>query len=276
MPNPILPTIRNLILDMDGVLYRLNTPIPGAVEFLDYLNQTKRCFVLVTNNSTLTPEHYTDKLRRMGIAVEAQHILTSGEATALYLSRLSPPGTRIYVVGEEGIRVALQKHGFVLTDDMHVSYVVCGLDRQLTYDKLATATLAIRSGARFVATNPDRTLPTEEGLLPGARAIYSAVQIATDTAPTVIGKPEPAMLELALNMLGAAVQDSAIVGDSLETDIRGGHALGIKTILLLSGVTTPRQLEQSELQPDLVYQDISALHAEWCTSEVAQPGQEGD
>jgi 4-nitrophenyl phosphatase len=146
----------------------------------------------------------------------------------------------------------------------------------LTYDKLATASLAIRSGARFIATNPDRTLPTEQGLMPGAKAIFTAIQVATDVAPTVIGKPEPVMFQLAMSALGAPVQATAIVGDSLETDIRGGRALGLKTILLLSGVTSRQQLEQSELQPDLVYQDISALHADWRASESKQPLPQGD
>ena len=267
MPNPILPAIRHVILDMDGVLFRLNTPICGGGELLAYFRQTGRRFLLVTNNSTLTPEQYGAKLGQMGIDVKAKQILTSGEATAMYISRLSPPGTRVYVIGENGIRVALQKRGFVLANDADVSYVVCGLDRQLTYEKLTLASMAIRSGAKFVATNPDRTLPTEQGLLPGAKAIFSAIQVATDTEPTVIGKPEPAMFELAMSMLGAEVQDTAIVGDGLETDVRGGSALGLKTVLLMSGVTSSQQLEHSELQPDLVYQDISALHADWRASE---------
>lgn len=276
MPNSILPTIRNLILDMDGVLYRLNTPIRGGAEFLAYLHETGRRFVLVTNNSTLTPGQYADKLSRMGIRVDVRRILTSGEATAMYLSRLSPPGTRVYVVGENGLRTALQKHGFVLADDITVSYVVCGLDRQLTYDKLATATLAIRAGAGFIATNPDRTLPTERGLEPGARAIFSAIQMATDAAPTVIGKPEPAMLELAMTMLNATTPGTAIIGDSLETDIRGGRALGLKTVLLMSGVTSSQQLAHSDQKPDLVYQDISALLADWRASDSIQPLPQGD
>lgn len=276
MPKPILPTIRSVILDMDGVLYRLNTPIRGGDEFLSYLRQTGRPFLLLTNNSTLTPEQYADKLNRMGIDVEAEHILTSGEATAMYLSRLSPSGTRIYVIGENGIRVALQKRGFVLVDDSSVTYVVCGLDRQLTYDKLAKAALAIRSGARFIATNPDPTLPTEQGLVPGARAIYSAIQVATDTTPTVIGKPEPAMFEMAIGMVGARVEDTAIVGDGLQTDIRGGHSLGLTTVLLMSGVTSAQQLEHSELLPDLVYPDIAALHADWRASEQTRSAPQGD
>lgn len=276
MPNAIFPAIRNLILDMDGVLYRLNTPIYGGSEFLSYLRRTGRRFILVTNNSTLTPEQYADKLDRMGIHVDAAQILTSGEATAMYLSHLSPPGTRVYVVGENGIRVALHKRGFVLTDDVDVAYVVCGLDRQLTYDKLATASLAVRAGARFIATNPDRVLPTEQGLLPGARAIYSVIQVATDTMPTVIGKPEPAMLELALSMLATQARDTAIIGDSLETDIRGGRTLGLKTVLLMSGVTSAQHLQQSELQPDLVYRDIAALHADWRDSEHLHLAPQGD
>jgi 4-nitrophenyl phosphatase len=258
-----LTQIQKLIIDMDGVLFRLNTPIAGAAEFVQFLRQMDKRFVLVTNNSTLSIEQYVHKLAGMGIAVSAEDILTSGEATALYLASVAPAGSRVYVIGENGIRVALQAHGFVLADDSHVPYVVAALDRQLTYDKLKTATLAIRAGALFIGTNPDRTLPTEEGLIPGARAILAALEVATDVAPLIIGKPEPAMLEFALQKLQAEPKTTAIVGDGLETDIPGGRRMGLMTILMMSGVTAPEQLAGSALQPDLVYADIAALHRAW-------------
>ena len=255
--------IRNLIIDMDGVLYRLNTPLPGAAEFLRFLQQAGKRFILVTNNSTLTPGQYVDKLASMGIASSEECILTSGEATAQYLAGIAPAGTRVYVIGEHGIRAALEKHGFVLAGDTQVAYVVCGLDRQVTYDKLRIATLAIRAGARFIGTNPDPTLPTEEGLIPGARALQAALEVATGTAPLIIGKPEPAMLQLALQKLEARPETTAIIGDGLQTDIPGGQRLGLTTILLMSGVTSAEQLARSALQPDLIYADIAALHQAW-------------
>jgi 4-nitrophenyl phosphatase len=276
MSSTRLATIQSLIVDMDGVLYRLNTPIEGAAEFLTFLRQTERPFLLVTNNSTLTPEQYVAKLAQMGIVIESNRILTSGEATAIYLAGQAPPGTRIYVIGENGIRTALDKRGFLLVDDVDVPYVVVALDRQLTYSKLATACLAIRRGARFIATNPDKTLPTEQGLLPGARAIFTAIQVATDTAPLVIGKPEPAMLELALSKLSKRPNNTAIVGDGLETDIPGGRRLGLTTILVLSGVTSPEQLAQSAIKPDLVFRDVASLHATWAKSQNQAISRKGE
>jgi len=268
MSEPKLTRLRNWIIDMDGVLYRLNTPLAGAAEFLQFLRQKRKRFLLVTNNSTLTVAQYVQKLAGMGIAVRAEEVLTSGEATAQYLAGIAPPGTRVYVIGENGIRVALQEHGFVLAEDTDAAYVVSGLDRQLTYDKLKTAALAIRAGARFIGTNPDRTLPTEAGLIPGARAIQAALEVATGTAPLIIGKPEPAMLQLALQRLGADARTTAILGDGLETDIAGGQRMGLTTILVLSGVTAPGQLAGSTLQPDLVYPDIAALHRAWAEREA--------
>ncbi len=271
MPEAKLTQLRSLIIDMDGVLYRLNTPLAGAAEFLQFLRQRHKRFLLVTNNSTLTVAQYVDKLAGMGIAASEDDILTSAEATAQYLAGVAPPGTRVYVIGEHGIRVALEKRGFVLADDTNVAYVVAALDRQLTYEKLRIASLAIRGGAQFIGTNPDKTLPTEAGLIPGAKAILAALEVATATPPLIIGKPEPAMLQLALQKLRAEPETTAIIGDGLETDVPGGHRLGLMTILVLSGVTAPEQLARSALQPDLVYPDIAALHQAWAQSlEAAQ------
>jgi 4-nitrophenyl phosphatase len=266
MPGAKLTQLRSLIIDMDGVLYRLNTPLTGAADFLQFLRRTGKRFLLVTNNSTLTVAQYADKLAGMGIAASEDEILTSAEATAQYLASTAPPGTRVYVIGEQGIRVALEKRGFVLADDTDVAYVVAALDRQLTYDRLKTAALAIRAGAQFIGTNPDRALPTEAGLIPGAKAIQAALEVATGTPPLIIGKPEPAMLQLALQKLQAEPETTAIIGDGLETDIPGGHRLGLMTILVLTGVTSPEQLARSALQPDLVYPDIAALHRAWAKS----------
>jgi 4-nitrophenyl phosphatase len=258
-----LTQVCSLIIDMDGVLYRLNTPLAGAAEFLQFLRQRDKRFILVTNNSTLTVAQYVEKLAGMGIATSEDDILTSAEATAQYLASVAPPKTRVNVIGEYGIHFALEKRGFILAEDSDADYVVAALDRQLTYDKLKSAALAIRGGARFIGTNPDKTLPTEEGLIPGAKAILTALEVATDTAPLIIGKPEPAMLQLALQKLGAEPETTAIIGDGLETDIPGGHRLGLMTILVLSGVTTAQQLARSPLRPDLVYPDIAALHRAW-------------
>jgi len=148
--------------------------------------------------------------------------------------------------------------------------VVVGLDRRLTYAKLSTAMRAVRNGARLIGSNPDRTFPSETGLKPGAGATLAALEAATDVAPVVIGKPETAILEMALTRLGAAPQTTAIIGDGLYTDVLGGQKAGLFTILLLSGVTEAAQLTESAPRPCLVYADISALHCAWLASSQAR------
>jgi 4-nitrophenyl phosphatase len=255
--------LRSLILDMDGVLYRGNAPTRGAGEFLDFLHQMGIPFVLLTNNSTLTAAQYAAKLAHMGIDAEEDRILTSAEATARHLAGIAPPGTKVYAIGEDGVHRELEKRGFVLRDDADVAYVVAGFDRHVSYRKLAVATLAIRAGATFIGTNPDKTFPSELGQLPGAGAILAAIEAATDMTPLIIGKPKPAIFELALQKLAAEAETTAMVGDRLDTDILGGHQLGLTTILLLSGVTDAQHLAGSPIAPDLVYEDIAALHDSW-------------
>jgi len=258
-----LSRIQHAIVDMDGVLYHGNEAIAGAKEFLAFLGEAGVRFVLLTNNSTLTLAQFVGKLRRMGIETTQEALLTSAVATAAYLTRIAPPGSRVYLIGEEGIRSELLKSGFVLTDTADAEYVVVGLDRQLTYAKLNAAMRAVRNGARLIGSNPDRTFPSETGLEPGAGATLAALEAATDVAPLVIGKPERAIFELALDRLGATPQTTAVIGDGLYTDVLGGRRAGLFTILLLSGVTEAAQLVESAPKPDLVYADISALHCAW-------------
>jgi len=251
-----------LILDMDGVLYRGATAVAGAAAFVAWLAERGFPFLLVTNNSTLDPEAYEAKLAGMGIAVPAARILTSAMATAEYLARNLHAHARVYMIGESGLERALLARGFTLTSQAPDAVVV-GMDRGVTYDKLRTATLAIRAGARFVATNPDRTLPTEAGLVPGAGAIVAAVVAATDCTPVVIGKPEPPLLEAALAQLGQPITCTALVGDRLETDIAGARRLGLAAILVLSGVTREPPPPESDLQPDWVFPSVRELHQVW-------------
>jgi len=267
-----LTRIRNLIIDMDGVLYRENVPIQGAGEVLDCLRQMNTPFILLTNNSAHTAAQYVDKLANMGIEMEEDRILTSGEATAMHLAEMAPPGTRVYVIGEDGLRIELQKRGFVLHDDTDVAYVVAGFDRAFTYAKLATAALAIRAGARFIGTNPDKTFPGEAGLMPGNGAILAAIEAATDTTPLIVGKPQPTIFELALQKLGTEADTAAVVGDRLDTDILGGHHVGLATVLVLSGVTDMQQLVSSSIEPDLVYEDIAAFYHAWRDAIAMQDG----
>ena len=256
-----LQSIKSLMIDLDGVLYRGNEAIVGAKEFVALLQRERVSFLLLTNNSTRTPGQYVTKLAKMGIAIKESDVLTSAQATALYMERIAPLGARVYAIGEEGLQAALQEKYTVAEEG--ASFVVVGLDRGLTYEKLKTATLLIRSGARFIATNPDRTLPTEEGLIPGNGAIVAALEAATGVAPFVVGKPEPAIFDLALARMGVGKEGAAVIGDRLETDVLGGRRAGLITIFVLSGATSRQELENSSIKPDLVFEDVRQLYEAW-------------
>lgn len=257
-----LASVQGFIIDMDGVLYRGDQPLAGGREFIEFLQAEGMPFLLLTNNSTRTPTQYVDKLRRMGIEVDEGVILTSSQATAMYLERVAPPDARLYVIGEEGLRAEIAGRGFAIAEE-DVEFVVVGMDTHLTYDKLRIAALAIRRGAAFISTNPDRTFPSEEGIVPGCGAILAALEAATDVSPLVIGKPRRAIFDLALARLGTDRGDVAVLGDRLETDILGGRVAGLLTILVLSGVTSRLDLEGSSIVPDLVFEDIDQLWAAW-------------
>ncbi len=257
-----LRSVKAFIIDMDGVLYVGQEPLPGAQAFLNHLEEQHTPFVLATNNSTLTPAQYVSKLESMGIAVKEEHILTSAQATAMYVSGMAAPTTRVYVIGEIGLVTAVKEQGLSIGAD-GVDFVVVGLDFDLTYEKLRTATMAIRAGAAFVGTNPDTTLPSEDGLIPGNGAILAALEAATGVAPLIVGKPEPILLRLAIEKLGVAAECTAIVGDRLETDILGGRRVGLVTILVLTGISNQDELRTSSLKPNLVFPNIGSLHEAW-------------
>jgi 4-nitrophenyl phosphatase len=257
-----LRSIRHLIVDMDGVLYRGTEMIPGTPEFLAFLREWGIGFVLATNNATRTPQQFAAKLAGMGMEVKPAEILTSSEATAGYLAGIARPGTRVFVVGMDGLRAALEGAGLMLVEE-DPEYVVAGMDFSICYERLAQATLHIRAGAGFVGTNPDLTFPSERGIVPGAGALLALLEAATGVKPRIIGKPETTMMEQAMLRLGAARETTAALGDRLETDILAGQRTGICTLLVLSGVTDRALLATSQIQPDLVFDDVADLRAIW-------------
>ncbi|MDQ3702319.1 MAG: HAD-IIA family hydrolase [Chloroflexota bacterium] len=257
-PSVALGALRAVLLDLDGVVYTGNRPLPGAAAFFDYLGQTGRRCQCITNNSTLSAEQYAVKLGGMGIGVGPEGVLTSSEATAVALQGTLAPGARVMAIGEEGLLRALLGHGFRLVD-RDPDVVVCGLDRRLTYDRLQRACRAIRGGAPLIATNPDLSLPTEEGFLPGNGATLAYLQAATGVSPLVIGKPEATMLDVAMQRIGATHAETAIVGDGLLTDILAGQRAGVTTILVLTGVAQRADLATSPIQPDYVFADLAEL-----------------
>lgn len=250
-----IPRLRCVLFDLDGVVYLGSTRLPGAQELFDLLDEHGIPFSLITNNSTLTPRQYVEKMAKMGIRVPERAVFTSGVATTMFLSRLEPQGAPIYIIGEDGLHQPMQEAGFWI-DECAPKYVVVGLDRKLTYEKLKVASLAIRGGATFIAANPDTTLPTEEGLVPGCGAILAALTTATDVQPRVIGKPMPDMIDLAVEMLGAEKATTAIIGDRWDTDILAGQRGGIGTLMVLTGVTKAEDLDTLPVKPDVVLPDL--------------------
>lgn len=263
-----LSTVHALVIDMDGVLWRGETPLPGLNAFFDLLQERDIRFILATNNASKTPEQYLGKLKRFGVDIERDKILTSSLVTAAYLQAQLPPGAPVHVLGEEGLRRAVEEAGFALRQDHEgpVEAVVVGIDFSLTYEKLKRATLFIRAGARFIGTNPDRTLPIEGGLAPGTGAILVALETATDVKPTVIGKPGPIMFQHALQQMQANLVHTAMLGDRLETDIAGGHSAGMRTILVLSGASRREDLARARVQPTWIFSHIEELTRKWASS----------
>jgi len=257
-----LTSIRNLIIDMDGVLWHGETPLPGLAPFFNFLRARNIRFVLATNNASQTPEQYIAKLARMGVTAARDEILTSAQAASIHLEAIAPKGASVYTIGEMGVTQALAERGFVLSDD-RAAYVVVGMDRGLTWEKLARATLNIRAGAAFIGTNPDVTLPTERGITHGNGAVLAALKAATGVEPLIVGKPEPIMYQQAMARLGGQANDTAALGDRLETDILGAVRAGMRSIFVLSGVSTREQLLEVDYKPDWVFDGIADLTAQW-------------
>ncbi|NLE44165.1 MAG: HAD-IIA family hydrolase [Chloroflexi bacterium] len=271
LPSGILNCTRHLIIDMDGVLWQGDAPLPGLQEFFAFLHQRKITYILATNNSSRTPDQYAAKLAQFGVDILPDHILTSSEATATYLETIAPVGARVYPVGEEGVRHALIRHGFTVCE-ADAEYVVVGWDRQLTWDELAAASLMIHNGAAFIGTNPDTSFPTEHGPVPGNGAQLAAIEITTGVRPIIIGKPEPWMYQEAMRRMGASTTGTAVIGDRLDTDIAGGVRLGLTTILVLSGIAQEADLIGSKVRPDLVVPDIRTLVQSWPSSTDKEIG----
>lgn len=259
-----LTNIKALIIDMDGVLWEGNQALPRLIDFFKFLRKKNLAFILATNNASLTQAQYIAKLKNMGVEVHPKEILTSSMATAHYLSKQSTSKSMsAFVIGEDGLRRPLIEQGMTIidtyTESAPADYVICGLDRQLTWDKLANASLHLNAGAKFIATNADTTLPTEQGPVVGNGAILSALQTATQISPTVIGKPEPIMYQQAINILGVDPEKTVAIGDRLNTDILGAVNTGIRSIMVLTGISSKDDLKSVDYQPTWIMDDIGAV-----------------
>ncbi len=260
--NPLqsLANITHIIIDMDGVLYLGDQPMPSLQEFFTFLRERPIQFILATNNSTRTSQEYVDKLAKMGVEVSPDEILVSGQATARFLAREYPRGTRAHVFGMDPLKKAMIDEGFILADE-DVQLVVASMDRGITYEKLKRATILIRAGARFISTNLDTTYPSEEGLIPGTGTMIVALEAASGVKSQAIGKPEPTMYQMAMEMMSANAETTAALGDRGDTDILGGKRAGLTTICVLSGSSD--RAEAVAYGADMIFDDIARLLETW-------------
>lgn len=249
------PPIKTILLDMDGVIWRGYEPVIDIQALFDKIDQLGCQAYCVTNNSTRTVEGYLEKLKGFGVELSHSQIITSAEATASYLNDNVIKESAIFVIGEDGLKDTISRHGFKITDQPETDNpkaVVVGLDFNINYQKIAIASNLIRDGLLFVGTNPDKTFPYPEGVAPGAGSIICPVESASGTAPMMIGKPEKYMYQLALTRSGSRPEETLMVGDRLETDILGAQRLGIRTGLVLTGIASREDGENWQPGPDMI------------------------
>jgi len=248
------------IFDLDGTIYRGEGLIRGARETIEKLKSLSKRIVYLSNKPIQTREDYAAKLTRLGIPTKPTEVINSSLVMARWLSRQAP-GTAIFVIGELPLIDELRREGFRLTEDPEeVQYVIVSFDRNFDYRKLNIALQAIKSGAHFVATNPDRTCPVEGEEIPDCAAMIGAVEGATGKkVEAIVGKPSDIMIEVAVEAMGLRPQDCLLVGDRLETDMVMGKKAGMATALVLTGVTTREALRQSSIQPDYVWESVAEM-----------------
>ncbi|WP_041808369.1 TIGR01457 family HAD-type hydrolase [Evansella cellulosilytica] len=235
------------LIDLDGTMYRGEEKIDAASRFVKNLEKKGIPYLFVTNNSSRTPKQVSEKLMSMDIPATKDHVFTSSIATANYIEQHFGK-TKVYMIGEEGLEDALMNKGMIFSSD-NVDVVVMGLDRKLTYDKLAKACLLVREGATFISTNGDIAIPTEKGFLPGNGSLCSVVEVSTGVIATYIGKPEAIIVQQALEVLGVEKNKTVMVGDNYATDIMAGINAGMDTIIVHTGVTTRDHLSSIDIQP---------------------------
>jgi len=247
---------------MDGVIWKADAPIGNLPETFARIRELGLRFVFATNNGTMTPEEYQQKLKDLGVIIDTSQVVTSALGIAYMLAQKYPRGTKIFMIGEDGIRVALEKEGFEILSTENApeaQAVVMGIDRGVNFQKIAEATLLVRAGIPFYTTNTDRTFPTPRGEIPGSGAWVSVVTYASGVEPIIAGKPFPYLMDLSLKRLGSKKEETLVVGDRLETDIAAGQAVGCPTALLLSGVSTKEQADAWKPSPNFIAESLSVL-----------------
>jgi len=255
MIQTLTPSIRGLILDMDGVLYQGTQPLGDLPRLFSFIQEQGWRVIMATNNAIRNTDEHLARMQSFGVELEPWQIINSIQVVISLLKRHFPKGGPIYCVVSPSTMAAIEAAGFY-NDEIDAQAVVVGLDRNVTYEKLETATLLVRSGLLYIGTNPDASFPTPRGLLPGAGAIVAAVTSGSGTQPLFAGKPEAAMFEISMERLGTTPQTTLAIGDRLDTDILGGQRSGCRTGLVMSGVTSPAERDLWQPKPDLVAADI--------------------
>ncbi len=254
--------IKALILDMDGVIWKADMPIGDLTAIFNRIRERGMKFVFATNNSTKTSEQYVTRLKEVGVHAEPWQVVTSSQAAAHAMAQKFPRGTKVFMIGEDGVRIALQEEGFEILSvegAPNAEAVVIGMDREITFQKMVEATLLVRRGVPFYATNSDKTFPTPRGQVPGAGAWFSVITTASGVEPIIAGKPFPFLMELSLEKLGTTKEETLVIGDRLETDIAAGQGSGCRTALVLSGVSTQKEADQWKTPIEFIAGDLSSL-----------------
>jgi len=243
---------------MDGVIYRGKLLIEGAADFIKRLNASKTRYLFLTNNSEQTPLDLKRKLEALGISgVSESNFITSAMATASFLSNQCP-GSTLYVIGGGGLISELYNAGFSISDN-HPDYVVVGKTNSFNFDMLKKAISLIMNGAKFIGTNPDVIDPVDNGFEPACGSILGAIEVATGRKPYIIGKPNSLMMTIALKQLGVVADETMMIGDRMDTDIVAGMEAGMKTCLVLSGVTQSRMLTDFPYKPDYIFNHVGEI-----------------
>lgn len=245
------------LIDLDGVLVREGTVIPGADRFLDALRAAGRKCLVLTNNSIYTPRDLAARLSSMGLEVPESELWTAALATARFVQTQRPNGTA-FVLGETGLTTALHEVGYVMTD-RDPDYVILGETRTYSFEAITKAVRLIAAGARFLAANPDPTGPSPEGILPATGSVAQLIRHATGKAPYYVGKPNPLMVREGLNKIQGHSEATVMVGDRMDTDVIAGIESGLETILVLSGVTKPGDVEAFPYRPGRVVESVADL-----------------
>ncbi|MGB3614998.1 MAG: HAD-IIA family hydrolase, partial [Elainellaceae cyanobacterium] len=245
------------ICDMDGVIYHGNRLLPGVIEFVDWLRREEKQFLFLTNSSERSPRELKEKLSRLGIEVSPENFYTSALATAAFLAQQKPGGSA-FVIGEPGLTNALYDAGFSLNDTAP-DYVIVGDTRSYSYEKLEQACFLVQKGAKLIGTNPDLTAPSEKGIIPATGALLAPIELTAQAKAYCVGKPNPLMMRNGLKRLGAKCEETAIIGDRMDTDIIAGIESEIETVLVFSGVTRPEDLPQFAYRPNYQLSGVGQL-----------------